>query len=290
MEERMEIPSNRPIYVDYLLMTIGSCLMAVAIKSIYDPIAMVTGGFTGIAIILKAFLNLPLWLANILLNVPIFLIGIKIKGFRFIGRTLYATVALSVFLYFIPQLNIMTDDYILASIFGGVITGIGVGLVFLARSTTGGTDMLAAYIQHYYKHYSIAQILQVIDAIVVLAGAYIFGLSRALYAVISIYVVSQVTDGILEGLNFSKLAYIITDKQDEVANEIMTTLDRGATGINATGMYSSSEKKLLLCVVSKKEIVQVKEIVTKIDHGAFVIVSDVREVLGEGFIEYRFSK
>lgn len=286
----MEIPSNRPVYVDYLLMTIGTCLMAVAIGSIYDPITMVTGGFTGIAIIVKAFLDIPLWLTNVLLNVPVFLLGIKIKGFKFLARTLFSTIALSAWLYVLPQFNIMTEDYILAAIFGGVIGGVGIGFVFLARATTGGTDMVAALIQHYYRHYSIAQILQVIDAVVVLAGAYVFGLSKALYAVISIYVVAQVSDGIIEGLNFSKLAYIITDKQDAVANEIMTTLDRGATGINATGMYSSSEKKLLLCVVSKKEIVQVKEIVTKIDHSAFVIVSDVREVLGEGFIEYRFSK
>ena len=118
-----------------------------------------------------------------------------------------------------------------------------------------------------------------------LAGAYIFGLNKALYAIISIFVVSRVTDGILEGLKFSKLAYIITDHHDEVAKAIMTTLGRGATGLNATGMYSSREKKVLLCVVSKKEIVQVKEIVTGLDSRAFVIVSDAREVLGEGFIE-----
>ncbi|MFA9376724.1 MAG: YitT family protein [Lachnotalea sp.] len=286
----MDIPSNRPIYMDYFLMTLGTCLMAISINSIYDPITMVTGGFTGIAIIVKAFFNMPLWLTNLILNVPVFIIGIKIKGFKFLARTLYSTGALSVWLLVLPRFDIMMDDYILAAIFGGVICGVGIGMVFLARATTGGTDMVAAFIQHYYRHYSIAQILQIIDAAVVLVGAYIFGINKALYAIISIYVVSQVSDGIMEGLHFSKLAYIITDKQDEVANAIMTTLDRGATGIDATGMYSSSEKKLLLCVVSKKEIVQVKDIVTKIDNCAFVIVSDVREVLGEGFIEYRFSK
>lgn len=285
----MEITSRRPIYIDYLLMTVGTCLMAVAINSIYDPIELVTGGFTGIAIIVKALINIPLWLTNLILNIPVFLVGVKIKGFRFIARTLFATIALSVWLYVIPVINITTNDYILASIFGGVICGIGVGMVFLARATTGGTDMVAAFIQHYYRHYTIAQILQVIDAVIVLAGAFVFGLNKALYAIISIFVVSQVTDGIIEGLKFSKLAYIITDKHNEVAKAIMSMLDRGATGLNATGMYSSSEKKVLLCVVSKKEIVQVKEIVTKIDPGAFVIVSDAREVLGEGFIEFKLN-
>jgi uncharacterized membrane-anchored protein YitT (DUF2179 family) len=289
VEENMELPSNRPVYIDFLLMTIGTCLMAVAINSIYDPITMVTGGFTGIAIIVKAYSNTPLWLTNVMLNIPVFLIGFKIKGFKFIARTLYSTIALSAWLYVLPVMDIMTDDYILTAIFGGVISGVGIGMVFLARSTTGGTDMVAAFIQHYFKHYSIAQILQVIDAAVVIAGAYIFGLNKALYAIISIFVISQVTDGIIEGLKFSKLAYIITDHHEEVAGAIMTTLDRGATGLKATGMYSSNEKKVLMCVVSKKEIVQVKEIVTKIDHSAFVIVSDVREVLGEGFIEYKLN-
>lgn len=285
----MEIPSNRPVYMDYLFMTLGTCLMAIAINSIYDPITMVTGGFTGIAIIFKALIDIPLWLTNILLNIPVFLIGIKVKGFRFIARTLYSTIALSAWLYLLPRINILTDDYLLAAIFGGVISGVGIGLVFLARATTGGTDMVAAFVQHYLRHYTIAQVLQVIDAAIVIAGAFVFGLNKALYAIISIFVISQVTDGILEGLKFSKLAFIITDYHDEVAKHIMTSLGRGATGLNATGMYSSTEKKVLLCVVSKKEIVQVKEIVTRIDSRAFVIVSDAREVLGEGFIEFKLN-
>lgn len=285
----MDVPGSRPVYIDYFLMTLGTCLMAVAINSIYDPITMVTGGFTGIAIIVKAYSEVPLWLANIVLNVPVFLIGIKIKGFRFIARTLYSTIALSGWLYILPRMNILTDDYLLAAIFGGVISGVGIGMVFLARATTGGTDMVAVFVQHYLKHYTIGQVLQVVDGAVVIAGAYIFGLNKALYAMISIFVISQVTDGIIEGLKFSKLAYIITDYHGEVAKAIMTTLGRGATGLNATGMYSSTEKKVLLCVVSKKEIVQVKEIVTQIDPRAFVIVSDVREVLGEGFIEFKLN-
>lgn len=286
----MDIPGNRPMYVDYILMTVGSCLMAIAINSIYDPITMVTGGFTGIAIIVKAYSSIPLWVVNIVLNVPIFLIGMKIKGYKFIARTLYATIVLSFWLYILPPIEILSDDYLLASIFGGVISGVGIGMVFLARATTGGTDMVAVFVQHYFKHYTIGQVLQVIDGLVVVAGAYIFGLNKALYSIISIFVISQVTDGIIEGLKFSKLAYIITDYHDQVADAIMNTLGRGATGLNATGMYSSTEKKVLLCVVSKKEIVQVKEIVGKIDPKAFVIVSDAREVLGEGFIEFKLGK
>lgn len=289
----MEMPANRPVYIDYLFMIIGSGLMAFAIKCIFDPINLVTGGFTGIAIILKSMTGgiieggVPLWLTNLVLNIPNFFIAMKIKGIRFIGRTSFSTICLSLWLYVIPEMNFMVDDFVLASLFGGVITGIGIGLVFLARATTGGTDMMAALIQHYWRHYSIAQILQVVDAVIVLAGAYVFGISRALYAIIAVFVVSQITDGMIEGLKFSKIAYIISDKQTVVASAIMKELNRGATGLKAKGMYSDKEKDMLFCVVSKKEIVYLKEIVINADPNAFVIVSDAREVLGEGFIEQK---
>ena len=178
------------------------------------------------------------------------------------------------------------DDIFLTALFGGVISGVGTGLVFMARSTTGGTDLLAAVLQHYLRHFSVAQIMQVLDAAVVLAGAWIFGLQYALYAVIAVFVVAKVTDGILEGMKFSKLAYIISEKPEEIAAAVMKEMERGVTGLNGKGMYSGSPKNVLICVVSKKEIVQVKDIVSKIDNHSFVIVTDAREVLGEGFIEY----
>lgn len=145
--------------------------------------------------------------------------------------------------------------------------------------------MVAALIQHYLPHYTIAQIMQVVDALVVLVGAYVFGISKALYAVIAIFVVSRMSDGIIEGLKFSKAAFIITEHQKEVSDMIMSELDRGLTGVPAKGMYSGADKLMLFCVVSKKEIVQLKQIVVKTDPNAFVIVTDAREVLGEGFLE-----
>ncbi|MBU9728543.1 YitT family protein [Diplocloster modestus] len=283
--------NKRSTWVDYLLILAGTGLMAVAINVIYDPNGLVTGGFTGIAIIAKEMTGpllkggIPLWLTNLCLNIPVFLLAAKIKGVRYIGRTLFATVALSAWLYVIPVFSLMIDDLVLASLFGGVISGIGMGLVFLARATTGGTDMVAALIQHYLPHYTIAQIMQVVDALVVLVGAYVFGISKALYAVIAIFVVSRMSDGIIEGLKFSKAAFIITERQKEVSDMIMSELDRGLTGVPAKGMYSGADKLMLFCVVSKKEIVQLKQIVVKMDPNAFVIVTDAREVLGEGFLE-----
>lgn len=145
--------------------------------------------------------------------------------------------------------------------------------------------MMAAIIQKYLRQYSIAQIMQVIDGIVVVIGMYVFGVQRALYAIIAVVLVTKISDGIIEGLKFSKAAYIITSRPDEISHMIMNDMDRGVTGISARGMYSGEDKLMLFCVVSKREIVQLKEKVDEIDPHAFVIVSDAREVHGEGFIE-----
>lgn len=279
--------SNKPEYADYLLLLAGSFIMAFCIKNIYEPVNLVTGGVSGISIILKSVAGVPLWLSNTVFNVPLFIAAWKLKGWKFIKKTLIATVALSISLYILPEKSFLADDILLASLFGGVLSGVGAGMVFWAQATTGGTDMLAALLQMKWKHYSIVQIMQVIDGIVVIAGATVFGLRHAMYALIAIYALAKISDGMLEGVKFAKQAYIISDKNDEIATEIMSRLDRGVTGISAVGMFSGSSKKMLYCVVSKKEIVIVKEIVEKIDIDAFVIVSDAREVLGEGFMEYK---
>ena len=166
-----------------------------------------------------------------------------------------------------------------------MILGMGIGMVFLGQGTTGGTDMMAAIIQKFLQHYSISQIMQIIDGAVVVVGMYVFGIHKALYAIIAVYLVTKVSDGLIEGLKFSKAVYIITEKPKEIAEMIMEDLDRGATGINAKGMYSGQDKLMLFVVVNKKEIVMLKEKVDEIDPQAFVIVTDAREVHGEGFIE-----
>lgn len=288
----ININKRNPV-IGYIMIVLGTGIMGLAIKCIYDPISLVTGGFTGIAILIKkiseVFVDggLPLWFTNLVLNIPVFLIAMRVKGKRFIGRTAVATTLLSVWLYVIPEIDLVNGDYTLAAIFGGVLTGIGLGMIFWANATTGGTDMVSALIQIKMRHYSIAQILQVLDGIVVLVGLYVFGLQPTLYAVVAIFIVSKVTDTMLEGMKFSKAAYIITERYEEAAQTIMTELDRGVTGLEAKGMYSGEHKCMLYCVVSKKEIVTLKELITKIDKNAFVIVGDVREVLGEGFIEYK---
>ena len=287
----MRIMNSRPWYVDYLFIFMGTGIMALAIQCIFEPIGLVTGGFSGIAIIIRKMTagivegGVPLWLTNLALNVPVFIAALIIKGRKFLGRTVIGTVLLSFWLYVIPQVDLTQGDYMLSAVFGGVITGIGIGFVLLAKATTGGTDMVSALIQKYVCHYSVVQILQVIDGMVVLAGLYVFGLKPALYAIVAIFITSKVSDALMEGMKYSKAAFIITDYYKEIADAIMTQLDRGLTGLDATGMYSGDKKTVLYCVVSKKEIVELKDIVAKIDPKAFVIVTDAREVFGEGFLE-----
>lgn len=276
---------------DLIFLLAGTLMMAISVNMVYDPLGMVTGGVAGIGIVIKhltqGMINggVPVWLTNALCNVPLFLAAVLVLGKRFLGKTLLATVAMTVFLGLLPVEPLFSEDYLLASVFGGVIAGAGIGLVLAASATTGGTDLLCALIHKRLKHISVPQLLILVDGLVVLGGVAVFGINESLYAAIAIFITAKMSDSILEGLKFSKMAFIISEKSDEIAREIMEKLDRGVTALNATGMYSGNDKKVLLCVVSKKEIAAVLDLVNRMDRSAFVIVSDAREVMGEGFIE-----
>lgn len=288
----MGLLGRRTLFAEVVLIVLGTGCMAFGIQWFYDPCGFVTGGFTGIGIIVRQMTEgmteggIPLWLTNLVLNIPVFAVALCVMGRRFVGKTAVATVLLSGWLYVIPALDMAQKDLLLASVFGGVLSGAGMGLVLLAKATTGGTDMAAVLVQRKLRHYSVIQILEVVDGLIVLAGMFAFGLKSGLYAMIAIFITSKVSDALMEGMKYSKAAFVITDRYAEVAGALMQKLNRGVTGLYAKGMYSGAEKCMLYCVVSRKEIVNLKEIVVGIDPNAFVIVSDAREVLGEGFIEY----
>ena len=279
-------------WFSYLMIIVGSASFGVAIQNIYDQTGLVTGGFTGLAIIIKAITSqlikdgIPLWLTNTVLNIPVFILGYILMGRKFLGRSLFGTIMLSFWLYVLPPLDLAQGDYMLAALFGGLFSGAGVGLVLRANGTTGGTDMVAALIHRKLRHYTVAQIMMVLDGCIVFAGLFLFGIRPPLSAIVAIFVATKVSDSVLEGFNYSKAAYIITDQYEEIATRIMEELDRGLTGLSAKGMYTNEDKCVLYCVVSMKEIVVLKELVSEVDRNAFVIVSDVREVLGEGFLEH----
>ena len=276
----------------YLLIAAGTGLMAFAIKSSFDPIGLVTGGFTGIGIMLRRLTadfiegGIPIWFTNILLNAPLFLVAFRLKGGRFIGRTVLASMLLSFWLGVIPDVDLAGGDYLLASVYGGVLTGAGIGLVLSAKVATGGTDLIATLVHLKFRAYSIAQLLQVIDGAIILAGIYVCGIRASLYAVFAVYITTRVSDLITEGGKFSKAVYIISEQHAQIADAVMHEMDRGITLVPAVGMYRHEERNMLFCVVSTKELITLKEYIKNIDAGAFVIVTDAREVLGEGFLEY----
>ncbi|NLM48067.1 MAG: YitT family protein [Epulopiscium sp.] len=288
----MEKSIQKESFRDYLLITIGTIILACGINMFFEKQNLVTGGVTGLAIVIKYISSgmfdggIPLWFTNIVLNVPLYLIGIKIRGRGFGKKTLYAIIFLSFALFFTKYMPAPSTDILLSSLFGGVLSGVGLGFVFIAYGTTGGTDLAANIIQHFIKHISVGKLMMILDGIIIFAGAVIFGAINTMYALIAVYISGKVLDNMLEGVHFSKAVFIISDKAEIIADEIMRNLDRGVTGLNGKGMYTKMEKEILFCVVSKKEIFKLKEIVRNMDSKAFVIVSDAREVLGEGFIEY----
>lgn len=289
---KINTKKKNKMFQAYLFIVAGTGLMAFAIKSSYDPIGLVTGGFTGIGIMLRRLTaemltgGIPIWLTNLALNIPLFFAAFKLKGKQFIGRTVAASLLLSFWLGVIPDCDLAGGDYLLASVYGGVMTGAGIGLVLSAQVATGGTDLIATLLHLKLRVYSIAQLLQVIDGMIIIAGIYVCGVRASLYAVFAVYITSRVSDLITEGGKFSKAVYIISGKFDEIADAVMNEMNRGTTMLPAVGMYRQEERNMLFCVVSKKEVVRLKEYIKNIDLHAFVIVTDVREVLGEGFLEY----
>ena len=273
---------------DILLIVVGSGLMAFASKWIYDPCGLVIGGVTGLSILIKwtgetyLGMEIPLWVTTVVFNIPLMLLAWKLKGFSFIYRVMLATGIYSVWLAVLPEVT-PEPDLVLAAVFGAVLSGTGVGLVFRAKATTGGSETVATLLWPRMKQYSVVQILQVIDGMIVALGVFAFGIYRTLYAIAAVYVASRVSDRLLEGLKFAKQAFVVTEKPEEVAEQIIR-MERGVTGLRALGMYSGADKIMLYCVVSKKEIITLKELVHKVDANAFLVVSDAREVLGEGFM------
>lgn len=282
----------------YFSIFMGTTLMALAVNLIYEPMGLVTGGISGAAILIKKFTGMldgnipflkngiPVGITNLLLNIPIFIAAWKCKGKEFILRTLLANMWFTFMLLVIPECALVEKDYLLAALVGGVLTGAGLGLVFMTGTSTGGTDLLAVVINRRLSYMSVARILFVVDSLIVFAGALVFGVYSAIYAVIAVFVASKVMDAIAEGLKFAKLVYVISDAYEEISQDVMDVLGRGNTVIDAKGMYRGEERKMLLCVMGRKEIGVFMSIVSRRDKNAFVIVTDAKEVLGEGFIEF----
>ena len=265
--------------------------MAAGVRFIYEPLNLVTGGVSGFAIVLKSVSGkvweggIPVWLTTGVINVPLFIIGWRVKGRHFFVRSLYATMIFTLLLMIIPEINILKGNYFLAVIFGGVVTGAGLGVVYLTMSSTGGTDLASAIIKKRMPHFTIAGLIFMIDSVVVIIGGAVFGIENAAYAIIAVYITSKVMDIVVNGPNNSKLMLIITNKEEIIAELIFDNIDRGVTAVNVEGMYSREEKKMLICAVANKESVKAVKLINSVDPGAFVIITNSREIFGEGFVQ-----
>ncbi|TEB17695.1 hypothetical protein Psfp_00186 [Pelotomaculum sp. FP] len=268
--------------------TLGVLLVALGLDMFLIPNKIAAGGVSGIATILHYLVGAPVGAAILALNIPLFAMGIYRLGLRFGFRSLYGTITLSLAVDLLaPALPVPTNDILLASLFGGVLTGLGMGLVFRHRGTTGGTDLAAAVLRT-YTGVNIGQLLFLVDGAVVLAAGVAFRSAElAMYALITIFITAWLIDVVQEGISYAKAFLIISERPDEIAEAILAGLDRGATAWPAQGVYTGARREVLLSVVDRAEVTRLKEIVHGVDPRAFVILADVHEVLGEGFKEYK---
>ena len=271
-------------FFDILL---GTFLLAASVVWFFDAVGVVVGGVSGIAIIIKATMDVPMWVINIAFNLPLFIAAYKILVIGMFFRTVLGTVFLTIWLGILPYVNLLTGNLFVDMLAGSVLMGAGLGLIFVSNSSSGGGDLLATLINRKLRHLSIPKIMAVIDIVIVLAGAQVFGVDKIMYSIIGIFVLTRVSDMIIEGPNRAKLLYIISEKNDEVVKYIVETMERGATYIDTEGAFTHKSSKMIMCVVSGKEMVKLKQIIYKLDENAICFVGDIREAFGEGFTKFR---
>jgi uncharacterized membrane-anchored protein YitT (DUF2179 family) len=268
----------------YLGIALGSVVTAVGLNMFLIPNKVAAGGVSGLATVLHYVVGYPVGATMLALNIPLFLLSLKVLGTRFGINTLYGAAILSIAIDgTAPFTPVLTQDLLLSSLYGGVLSGIGMGLVFRFRGTTAGTDLAAAIINKLVG-ISVGQALLFVDFFVILSAGIAFKSPElSLYALISLFVTTQLIDLIQEGPSSAKAFIVMTMIPDKVAEAILAEMERGVTYLQGRGAYTGEVRETLLCVVSTSEVTALKDLIYHIDKSAFVIVADVHEVLGEGF-------
>jgi uncharacterized membrane-anchored protein YitT (DUF2179 family) len=268
---------------DYVGITIGTFITALGMSVFLIPNRIASGGVSGLATVIYYTFGFKVGITMLVINIPLFLLGIKELGMKFIFKTLYATVAFSLFVDLLETfVSPPTRDLLLSSIYGGLVVGLGLGVVFRFGATTGGTD-LAAQIIYRYLRISVGQTLLLIDGLVIILAAFVFGIELALYAFLVVFLTSKVIDLIQEGEGFAKAVFIISDYNSQIGKAILQDLNRGITYLEGRGGFSGRSREIILVVVGRSELSTLKNLVRNIDPRAFVMVSNMNEVLGEGF-------
>jgi uncharacterized membrane-anchored protein YitT (DUF2179 family) len=284
-KHKQTVMQSNPIMekvMEYTYVLIGSALVALAFNLFLLPNRVASGGVSGISTILHAVLGWEPAYVQWSLNIPLFIAGVVLLGKQFGVKTLVGTLFLPFVVYLSNNLEPATNDPLLGSLFGGIGVGIGLGIVFRGKASTGGTD-LAAQIIHKFTGLSLGTCVAIIDGLIVLTAAIVFDIERGLYALIALYVTSKTIDFVQVGFGNSKMTMIITNKEDEVRQAILHKIDRGVTKLSGYGGYTENERPVLMCVVEQSEFTKLKQLVKSIDASAFVVVMDAAEVLGEGF-------
>jgi len=295
-----------------IIVAIGALIIAIGLNLFIVPARIAPGGISGISTVVYHLTGISVGILIFALNIPIFILGFINFGKKFVLWSIFGTFALSVFAYVLdvlPFFEAITDDLLLASVFGGAMFGLGIGIVIRAGATTGGTDIVAKAIYNKFPAISMGQFILIVDVVVVAFAGLVFGeWEIILYSGIALYVSSIVIDAVVEGLDFAKMAYIISEENEKIADYILNEMKRGVTGLPGFSLYNANKarmgiagsaspndghhsdqrelnKTMLMCVIKKHEINKLKNAVKIIDPGAFVVLSDVREVLGNGFKE-----
>ena len=273
---------NYKILKEYAGITIGCLLYATALNYFFIANHLAEGGVTGVCLILYYLIKFPVSIAYFLINIPLLLIGWKFVGRSFLFKTIYGTVCMSVFIALTHNLKYPTEDVMLAAIYGGLLIGMGLGIIFMMNGSTGGTDIISIILNKYFD-IPIGRTLFIMDLIILSIAGLIFGQRIVMYTLIGMLISSKTVDYFQEGLKKSKGVTIISHKYEILRERIMNETGRGTTIINGEGGYSHSALPIVYCVVSKFELGKLKNIVRQTDPKAFVTITDVSEVLGEGF-------
>ncbi len=285
----MDNLKKRNTSIEFLLSlgydAVGSALLAVGIICFTAPNQIAPGGVTGLATIINYIFGWRIGMVSLLMNIPLLLIGYKFLGKRFSLSTLRTLVVVTLFMdVILKDVPVYTGDPLLAALFGGVFMGLGLGVVFMRGSTTGGSDIIVRLIQQKFPHMALGSIIFVTDLMVLVTAAFVYqNIETALYGLIAIFVCAKVIDAIIYGFDMGKCAIIISSKAQEIGRQINVGLNRSATILPAKGAYSGKDTNALICVVRKQEFFKLKTIVHTADPFAFVIVAEAGEILGEGF-------
>ncbi len=269
------------VWWDYAMITLGTAITAVGINGFYVPARISDGGVSGVGIILLYLLHVPLWASLTILNVPLLWLSKKLWGSRVGLRTVYGTLMLSAMVGII-HIGPVTHNILLATVYGGLLSGVGLGMVFRARGTTGGSDVVARLLLRFLP-LTMGQGMMAVDFFVISAFGIVFNPTLAMYSLIALFISSRAVDVVQEGVSYARAFTIVSQRPDIIAAKILEVMDRGVTRIGAYGEYTKEPREILYVVVTRSEVGTLKELVYSIDRTAFVVVATVHEVVGEGF-------